>query len=483
MTLRARLTLVLLAVVTVGLLASGVATYAAYRASLVQRVDQQLESGTAPAALLVFAPDTGPAVTGPEQGGGLPSGTFVEAFDPDGDRVGRKFALVSGQDSPAAPVIPATIADGATGATPFTTGAEDGSSLRYRVLATRLTDGPVEGYTIVVGIPLTEVSQSLRRLAVVLITVTIVVLAVMAVISWWTVKRGLRPLERIERTAGEIAEGNLSLRVAEPDPRTEVGRLGVAFNVMLERIEVTMEERRASEEALRRFLADASHELRTPLTSIRGYAELFRRGAESDPDDSALAIRRIEQESIRMGVLVDDLLFLARAGQGKPISSDPVDLAQIVDDAARDARVVDPTREIDLKAPAGLTIMGDEGRLRQVITNLVSNAITHTAQGSAVAVSLEAENGWAKIEVHDAGPGLTSEEAAHVFDPFYRADESRSRQLRKNGEDRITGAGLGLSIVAAITQAHGGTVGVVSDPQRGSTFKVCLPLSRREPPP
>jgi two-component system OmpR family sensor kinase len=309
------------------------------------------------------------------------------------------------------------------------------------------------------------------------------VLAVMAVISWWTVKRGLRPLERIERTAEEIAEGNLSLRVAEPDPGTEVGRLGVAFNVMLERIEVTMEERRASEEALRRFLADASHELRTPLTSIRGYAELFRRGAESDPDDSALAIRRIEQESIRMGVLVDDLLFLARAGQGKPIASDPVDLAQIVDDATRDARVVDPTREIDLNAPAELTMMGDEGRLRQVITNLVSNAITHTAQGSAVAVSLEAEDGWAKIEVHDAGPGLTSEEAAHVFDPFYRAVESRSRQLRKNGEDRITGAGLGLSIVAAITQAHGGTVGVVSDPQRGSTFKVRLPLSRRESAP
>ena len=339
MTLRARLTLVLLAVVTAGSVASGVATYAVYRASLIQRVDQQLESGVGPAALLVFAPDTGPTPR-PEQGGGLPSGTFVEAFDPNGERVARQFALVAGQNSPSAPDIPSTITDGTTSTSPFTTEAVDGSDLRYRVMATRLTEGPVDGYTIVVAIPLTEVAQSLRRLAVVLITVTIVVLAVMAVITWWTVKRGLRPLERIERTAGAIAEGDLSLRVDEPDPRTEVGRLGVAFNVMLERIEEAMDDRRASEEALRRFLADASHELRTPLTSIRGYAELFRRGAEGDPGDAALAMRRIEQESIRMGTLVDDLLFLARAGQGKPIASEPVDLAQIVGDAVLDARVV-----------------------------------------------------------------------------------------------------------------------------------------------
>ena len=341
MTLRARLTLVLLAVVTVGLLASGVATYAAYRASLIQRVDQQLESGIAPAALMVFAPETGPSDTGPQQGAGLPSGTFVEAFDPDGTQVARQFALVSGQSSPSPPVIPSTITDDATNTTPFTAEAVDGSSLRYRVLATHLTEGPVRGYTIVVGIPLTEVSQSLRRLAVVLITVTIVVLAVMAAVSWWTVKRGLRPLQRIEGTAEAIAEGNLSLRVDQTDPRTEVGRLGVAFNVMLDQIEVAMEERRSSEEALRRFLADASHELRTPLTSIRGYSELFRRGAGSDPYDSALAMRRIEQESTRMGVLVDDLLFLARAGQGKPIAAEPVDLSQIADDAVRDARMLD----------------------------------------------------------------------------------------------------------------------------------------------
>ena len=246
------------------------------------------------------------------------------------------------------------------------------------------------GRRLVVAIPLTELSNTLRRFSLIAGAVTLVVLATMALLSLFTVRRGLRPLEQIEQTAEAIAAGDLSRRVDETDPRTEVGRLGASLNVMLGRIEEAMDERRESEEALRRFLADASHELRTPLTSIRGYAELFRRGASDDPADTALAMRRIEQEGERMGVLVEDLLFLARAGEGRPIGNEPVDLVRVTTDAVYDARAVDPSRTIDIETPDALMVTGDEGRLRQVLANLLSNALTHTPPGTSVAVRLRA---------------------------------------------------------------------------------------------
>ena len=266
----------------------------------------------------------------------------------------------------------------------------------------------------------------------------------------------------------------------ETDPRTEVGRLGASLNVMLGRIEEAMDERRASEEALRRFLADASHELRTPLTSIRGYAELFRRGASDDPADTALAMRRIEQEGERMGVLVEDLLFLARAGQGRPIAHEPVDVVRVAADAVNDARAVDPTREIELEAPDLLEVSGDDGRLRQVFANLLSNALTHTSSGTPVTVRLRADDGWAEIEVSDRGPGLAADEAAHVFEPFYRADPARGRARADDWDDE-QGTGLGLAIVAAIAEAHGGDVGVTSEPGDGATFRVRLPVAGLTP--
>jgi two-component system OmpR family sensor kinase len=294
-------------------------------------------------------------------------------------------------------------------------------------------------------------------------------------LSWWTVRRGLKPLEEIERTAGSIAAGDLSRRVDLADPRTEVGRLGEALNVMLGRIEGAMDERLASEEALRRFLADASHELRTPLTSIRGYAELFRRGAADDPDDTALAMRRIEQESDRMGVLVEDLLFLARAGQGRPIERGRVDLARLASDAVDDARAMDPARRIDLQGPPTLSVTGDEDRLRQVLANLLSNALTHTPAGSPVVITLRDLGGRAEVDVADRGPGLSPEVVQHVFEPFYRANEARDRG------DGSQGAGLGLAIVDAIAQAHGGSVSVRSVPGEGSTFCVVIPTTLDEP--
>jgi two-component system OmpR family sensor kinase len=330
------------------------------------------------------------------------------------------------------------------------------------------------GYTELVAIPLTEMSETLRRLLTIAGLATIAVLAGMAVVAWLMVRRELRPLERVEQTAGAIAAGDLSRRVDTVDPKTEVGRLGIALNLMLGRIEDAMDERRASEEALRRFLADASHELRTPLTSIRGYAELFRRGAGAKPADTALAMRRIEQESERMGVLVEDLLFLERAGQGRPIAHERVDLVAIATDAVHDARAVDGSRSIELDAPKELQMDGDESRLRQVLANLLSNALEHTPEGTPIEVALSRDEGWAVLRVHDSGPGIDPEHAQHIFEPFYRADPSRGRSDRS--ERKGSGTGLGLAIVEAVVEAHGGSIELETGSSVGATFTLRVPI-------
>jgi len=478
-TLRARLTIVLVILVGVGLIVADVATYTALRSFLVQRVDQQLRSS--PGLALGILADTGGGFPRPSGGGdgALPAGTYAALIDPSGAIVAEQFVTYGGA-TPAVPALPSTIGQGGDEG-PFTTGPRGGDGPRYRALATHLV-GSLNGYILVVAIPLTETSQTLRRLLVIAGLVTLAVVAAMAFLSWWIVRRGLRPLEEIEVTAGAIAAGDLSRRVEDTDPRTEVGRLGSSLNVMLGQIEEAMDERRASEEALRRFLADASHELRTPLTSIRGYAELFRRGASASPNDTALAMRRIEQESERMGLLVGDLLFLARAGQGRPVAREPVDLVRLAGDAVQDARAVDPSRSIALEAPDRLVIQGDEARLRQVLGNLLSNALTHTPAGSPVSVKVTGDVAWAEISVRDEGPGLTPEEAAHVFEPFYRADPSRGRMSEATSGDGA-GTGLGLAIVAAIAEAHGGSAGVSSQPGEGSTFTVRVPIAGALPPP
>jgi two-component system, OmpR family, sensor kinase len=380
--------------------------------------------------------------------------------DPSGVTVGDPVVFDYGGTSLSPPDLPANITGGTVQKPSFFSVRAVGGGPGYRAAGYKLTDGS----TLVVAIPLTELSNTLGRLSLIAGAVTLAVLATMAILSLFTVRRGLKPLEQIEQTAEAIAAGDLSRRVEETDPRTEVGRLGVSLNVMLGRIEEAMEERRASEEALRRFLADASHELRTPLTSIRGYAELFRRGASDDPGDTALAMRRIEQEGERMGVLVEDLLFLARAGQGRPIAHEPVDLVRVAADAVHDAGAVDPSRAIELEAPDELTLVGDEGRLRQVFANLLSNALTHTPAGTPVAVRVRSAEGWAEIDVSDRGPGLTADETAHVFEPFYRADPARGRVRPDEGSDEGQGTGLGLAIVAAIAEAHGGSASVTSQP-------------------
>ena len=306
----------------------------------------------------------------------------------------------------------------------------------------------------------------------------------LAVVAYVVVRSSLRPLVGVERTAEAIAAGDLSHRVPEGDPRTEVGRLAQSFNSMLGQIEAAFRARaeseteaRASEERMRRFVGDASHELRTPLTSIRGYAELYRQGAAADPADVARALRRVEDEARRMGLLVDDLLLLARLDQQRPLDLRPVDLLTLATEGVADMRVVAPDRHTELQVVGTLdrvpVVVGDEARLRQVLGNLLANATSHTPAGTPITVRVgtgsDADGPHAFIEVADEGPGLDDEAAARVFERFYRADKSRSRAAG--------GSGLGLSIAAALVAAHGGRITLQTSPGAGATFRVRLPLA------
>jgi signal transduction histidine kinase len=340
------------------------------------------------------------------------------------------------------------------------------------------------GWTAVVGSDLGRDEDLIGRLVRIEVLVGVVVLAVLGATGYLLVHNSLRPLREVEDTARAIAGGDLSQRVPEGDERTEVGRLSTALNGMLSRIESSFraqqaseEQARSSETRMRRFVADASHELRTPLTSIRGFAELYRQGAVGTPEETRRLMQRIEAEGARMGLLVEDLLMLARLDQQRPLSITPVDLAELAGDAVHDARAVQPDRPIALHLDDSLTdvpvVLGDEGRLRQVIGNLVTNALTHTPPDTRVTVTLaeEAEHpDMVVLRVADRGPGLAREDAARVFERFYRADASRTRE--EGG-----GTGLGLAIVASLVAAHGGSVDVVTGPGEGATFVVRLPRS------
>jgi len=314
-----------------------------------------------------------------------------------------------------------------------------------------------------------------RKLAGILVEglASAAVLVGLGLLALRLVRVGLRPLDDIAATAGAIAAGDLSRRVGPAEPTTEVGRLGLALNAMLGQIEAAFAERRASEARLRRFVADASHELRTPLTSIRGYAELFRRGADARPEDLATTMQRIEEEAERMGGLVDELLLLARLDQGRPLQRAPVDLAALAAEAVEQARVIDPERPLELDADGPVVVIGDQDRLRQVAANLLANVRMHTTAGTAARVEVSAGDGRAVLEVVDHGQGLSQEQAARVFDRFYRTDPARARAKG--------GAGLGLSIVAAIAEAHGGRASVASAPGKGARFRIELPLATAPP--
>jgi two-component system, OmpR family, sensor kinase len=384
----------------------------------------------------------------------------------------------------------------------FTTSSNTGDT-HWRVLVDRIPLGGTTNYLVFSG-SLDAVESSVSRLIRIETGVGLAVLVLLGVVGTSVVAVSLRPLRDIERTAGAIAAGNLGLRVPERDPRTELGRLGRALNAMLGQIEAAFaaqagseyaarrsadSARRAadaarasataahrSEEKMRRFIADASHELRTPLTTIRGFAELYRQRA-NDPDAQDTTpeqlLGRIEAEAARMGLLVEDLLLLARMDQQRPIAHEPVDLLAIAADAVQSAQAVTPDRDVALRIGPGSddppVVLGDEPRLRQVVRNLVDNAVAHTPSDTPIELRVRTEQGTAVVEVADRGPGLTAEQRERVFERFYRVDKARSREAG--------GTGLGLAIVASLVAAHHGTVEVDSEPGRGATFRVRLPLA------
>ena len=473
MTLRLKLLLAMVLLVVAGLAITGAVTYSTSRNSQYGRVDQQLASLQSPAGHMLkqfqFGGRQSPFVS-------LPEGTFAAFLDSSGKQISSFIVRGYDGETPPVPKLPGGLNKG-PGPEPrlFSTGAVDGS-LTYRVLAQNAgavdpdlvprDGGP---YELVVATPLTEVDRNLHQLLLTEILVALGVALALGLISWWLVRRELRPLEEISTTAGAIAAGDLTQRVPEGDPRTEVGHLGISLNVMLAQIEQAFAERRASEDRLRRFLADASHELRTPLTSIRGYAELFRRGASENEEDLEKSMRRIEDESARMGVMVEDLLLLARLDARRPLDRESVDLTALAKDAVADAQVADPSRTIAVQAAGAVVVDADEARLRQVAANLLSNAVRHTPTGTPIDVRISEQDGSAVLEVADRGRGLTPEEARRAFEPFYRTDASRDRSTG--------GAGLGLSIVQAIAEAHGGRVELAATPGGGATFRVVIPLT------
>ena len=464
MTLRLRL---VLGLVTLVIVAQGIgfaATYFAYRSSEYQRLDNQLRSSEQLVDGILDNRSTDnvpPPGGGYDQGGGrpgpiLPSGEYGERRTDAGTVVGNPISL----GLSTTPKLPAVLAPPPRNGRTFTVGSTTGS-VQFRVLE---LPNQQTGFT-VIAVPTTEVANALRRLVLIEVAAVGGLILITAAGAWLILRRGLRPLERMAGTASLISAGDLSRRVKPADGSSEVGQLGLALNTMLDDIEAAFAERDATEQRLRQFLADASHELRTPLTSIQGFAELFRVSGEQARVDLPTILRRIEEESARMKLLVEDLLLLARLDEHREIERKPTDLVVLAADACTDVVAGDPDRQVTLDAPEPVVVPGDEAHLRQALANLTTNALRHTPAGSPIEVRCHLEDGAAVVTVRDHGPGLDPESLAHVFDRFWQGDKARVGHS----------AGLGLSIVSAIAEEHGGRATAANSPDGGAEFSLTLP--------
>jgi two-component system, OmpR family, sensor kinase len=455
--LRVALVAATLLLVACGLTASGIAVTSILRHSLIKRADQTLEEasrGWAQAPRGALQVPHGANLDRP------PSNFYVRSMSSDG----RGRTVIN--DRNAEPVLPA---NNDVGPVPTTVGSVDNSGVQWRVVSMR---GPTRLVT--VAYDLSEIQHTVRALVWLQLGIGAAVLLVLGLAGSWVVHRSLRPLTEVEQTAAAIAAGQLDRRVPERDPRTEVGRLSVALNGMLAQIqravassESSAEKAHISEDRMRQFITDASHELRTPLTTMRGFAELYRQGAARDME---MVMSRIESESRRMGLLIDDLLLLARLDSHRPIERNRVDLLALATDAVHDAQAIAPNRKITIDVmdgPGTPEVLGDEARLRQVLGNLVTNALQHTPETADITVRVGTDIDDAILEVVDEGPGMSQQDALRVFERFYRTDSSRARSSG--------GSGLGLSIVDSLVHAHGGNVTVTTALGQGCRFYVSLP--------
>ena len=457
LSLRARLLLGVLALALVGVAAADAVTYTELRSFLLTRVDRTLDDDHQGAESLEHngSPDF--------RHSAVPGEIYVQIRSSTGQVLytsgGRGFP---GTEAPSPPKLPKTIAipaqpsgQGPDRVARFTVPAANGDG-NYRV---RASVDPGSTDVLVLATSLSDVNGTLHRLLLIELIATLAVLLAVGALGLWIVRLGLRPLERIGRTADGIAGGDLSHRVAPAEERTEVGRLGLALNSMLDRLE-------ESDQRLRQFVADASHELRTPLAAVRAYAELFDRGAAGRPDDLARAMAGIGRESERMSELVEDLLLLARLDEGRAVEREPVALDDVAREAVDTARALDSSHPFELELEPAI-VLGDGAAIRRVFDNLLGNVRSHTPAGTSAIVRVAVSGNDAVIEVADEGPGLPAGELDDVFRRFHRADPSRARVSG--------GVGLGLSIVSAIAAAHGGTASVTSAPGEGATFRVVFP--------
>lgn len=456
--LRISLVAATLVLVACGLLASGIAVTTLLRHSLLNRVDQSLidaSNGWAQLPRRVPMQNEGPNPGRP------PSNFYVRGIGEDGE----SWLAINDRD-----VEPNLPADNDVGPEPTTVGSLGDSHVQWRAVSVRGGHGELT----TVAIDLSDMQSTVRSLIYAQFGIGLAVLVVLGVAGYAVVHRSLRPLTEVEHTAAAIADGKLDSRVPQRDPRTEVGRLSLALNGMLAQIQravaasdASAEQARGSEERMRRFITDASHELRTPLTTIRGFAELYRQGAAEDIE---MLMSRIESESARMGVLVEDLLLLAQLDAQRPLDQHRVDLLALAADAVHDAQSIAPKRSITLEVfdgPGTPEVIGDESRLRQVLGNLMANAVQHTPETAGVTVRVGTADDVAVLEVADQGPGMTEADAKRIFERFYRTDTSRTRSSG--------GTGLGLSIVDSLVVAHGGALSVLTAPGQGCRFTVRLP--------
>jgi two-component system OmpR family sensor kinase len=471
--LRTRLLVGVLLLSALGFLVSDLVAQNAMQKFLVEQVDDQLLSVADGALMRVdragiqddddddddIAKSAAPAPLR-----SVPSSVSITLLDPFGNYVGGVGGDLNAQKITdyVLGTLPARAAE--YGNKPFTLEVP-GSD--FRVLARVL---PSAMGSVFVAQSLSGVDETSKRLRLIFVFIGLIALLLIALASRIVIKIGLRPLADVEDVAEKIADGDLSARLPDAKPDTEVGRLVSSLNAMLSRIEESFAARAESESKLRRFVADASHELRTPLTAIRGFAELHRQGAVKGEAATSELVGRIENESVRMGALVEDLLMLARLDQSRELVSEPVNLNEVVTESVESARAAGPEHPISIDLPDEAFVLGDAGKIYQVVANLLANARIHTPIGTPIAVSVKSDDAGTTISITDSGPGLSQADQDRIFERFYRADPSRNRSNEE-------GSGLGLSIVDAVMQAHGGKVTVTSKLGEGATFTVFFPLA------
>ena len=461
--LRVRLAVGTLVLTALGLALASIVGSLLLRDFLVTQVDRQL-AGNNRLDRLGSSPQTG---GGGPPGRQLPSPFVLSRVDATGQVIDQvRGTQATGAPAPDLSGLTADVVRALRGE-PFDVSGVGDPAYSYRATATLARDG---ASSIVLAMSTEPIDATMQRAAIASLAVGALTLGLVGLLAGAVIRVGLRPLEEVELTAERIAAGDLTQRVPDMPAGTEVGRLAASLNGMLAQIESSFQDSRQSQDRLRRFVADASHELRTPLTTIRGYAELARTGALGDEAEKARAVGRIEEEAKRMGVLVDDLLLLARLDQHRPLEQAEVDLCTLVSASAAALRLACPDREISWLAGDPAVVIGDDMRLRQVIDNLASNAAAHTTEGSMVTFSVVADALRVRVVVADEGPGMTAEEVHRAFERFYRGDPSRTRRTG-------TGTGLGLYIAEAIIEAHGGALTLASSPAGGTSVTIDLPAA------